>query len=364
LLGHYPVCWVNTIGTRSPCLDLATLGRGLEKLGHWFRPRKPTEHLPPGLQVVSPLMWPGFGSRSSRRLNRYLLLRRLTSVIRSLPGPVAAITTLPIVADLVGALPVSRWVYYCVDDFGQWPGLDQVTLQRMDEELIARADVCLAVSETLQDRLGRLGREASLLTHGVDLDFWQGNGERPEVPALAGLERPLIVFWGVADRRMDVSFLQRLSADLARGTLVLVGPQADPDPALLRVRRLVHIPPLRFEQLPEVAREASVLIMPYADLPVTRAIQPLKLKEYLATGKPAVVRDLPATRPWGDCLDLADTAESFSRAVRLRLAEGLPSHQTEARSRLAGESWAAKAVEFQREALGLMPDRTALGATR
>jgi hypothetical protein len=36
--------------------------------------------------------------------------------------------------------------------------------------------------------------------------------------------------------------------------------------------------------------------MPYADLAATRAMQPLKLKEYLATGRPVVVRDLPATR--------------------------------------------------------------------
>jgi len=52
---------------------------------------------------------------------------------------------------------------------------------------------------------------------------------------------------------------------------------------------------------------ADVIIMPYADRPVTRAMQPLKLKEYLATGKPVVVRNLPATRGWTDCLDLADT---------------------------------------------------------
>ena len=37
--------------------------------------------------------------------------------------------------------------------------------------------------------------------------------------------------------------------------------------------------------------------MPYADLPVTRAMQPLKLKEYLVTDRPVVVADLPADQP-------------------------------------------------------------------
>src|SRR5207245_861809 len=111
----------------------------------------------------------------------------------------------PIVADLMGRLPVRRWVYYCVDDFGQWPGLDQKTLRRMDDQLIARADVLVAVSETLQQRLAGLGRKSHLLTHGVDLEFWKDGRRTETIKQLDGLEQPLIVFWGVVDRRMDLS---------------------------------------------------------------------------------------------------------------------------------------------------------------
>ena len=354
LLGRYEVLWVNTIGTRSPRLDWATLTRGLEKARQWARPRRAAGPLPPHLHVRSPRMWPWFGSAFGRRLNRALLVRQLTPLLRSLPAPPVAITTIPVVADLLGALPVRRWVYYCVDDFGQWPGLDQAVLRRMDDQLVARADVLVAVSDTLRERLRGLGREAHLLTHGVDVDFWAGGAGGP-LPEVDGLERPLVVFWGVVDRRMDVGFVRRLAADLPRGTIVLTGPQADRDPELLALPRVVHVPPVPFEHLPRLAREAGALVMPYADLPVTRAMQPLKLKEYLATGKPVVVRDLPATRPWGDCLDLAQGPEDLSRAVRRRLEGGLPRDQAGARSRLAAESWADKARAFERVALAPGP---------
>jgi glycosyltransferase involved in cell wall biosynthesis len=250
------------------------------------------------------------------------------------------------VADILDDLPVRRWVYYCVDDFGQWPGLDQKALQQMEQRLVARADVLIAASQCLQERLAGMGRSAHLLTHGVDLDFWAENAGSDIPSGLAKCERPWIVFWGLLDRRMDPAFVNRLASDLPRGTILLVGPQQDPDGMLTVSPKVRCVGKLAFQELPRLARESAVLIMPYADLPVTRAMQPLKLKEYLATGKPVVVRDLPATRCWGDALDLAASSVEFSALVRMRLRTGLPEGQRRDRARLVSESWNEKARQF------------------
>jgi len=347
LLDRHAVYWVNTIGTRRPRVNLATARRGLEKLRHWAKPSPNAIPLPPNLNIINPLMWPWISTRFDRWLNRRLLIRRLVPLLRSLPTPPVAITTIPIVADLMGRLPVQRWVYYCVDDFSKWPGLDHSALEQLEHRLVDQADVAIAVSETLQEKLAGMGKASHLLTHGVDTAHWATNGRGHPVHELERLERPLIVFWGVVDRRLDVDFVRRLADDLTRGTIVLLGRNDEPDPVLAAIPRVVRIQPLAIEQLPHVAHEAAVLIMPYADLPVTRAMQPLKLKEYLATGRPTVVRDLPANRCWADSLDLAATPEAFSEAVRRRLVDGLPESQRLARTRLAGEAWSAKAGQFE-----------------
>jgi hypothetical protein len=72
-------------------------------------------------------------------------------------------------------------------------------------------------------------------------------------------------------------------------------------------------------------------------------MQPLKLKEYLATGRPTVVRALPATEPWADACDLCPDAEAFAAMVLGRLDGRLPAGQSEARRRLDAESWDGKA---------------------
>jgi glycosyltransferase involved in cell wall biosynthesis len=348
LLPGHRTFWINTVGTRKPRFDLDTLRRGMEKLRHWTRPKAKQEVLPANLQVLNPRMWPSFDSRFARWLNRRLLTSSVAAAARETGELPVAVSTIPLVADLVNGALARRWVYYCVDDFTTWPGLDGDTLRRMEEEFVQRADVLISVSETLQQRLAAMGRSSHLLTHGVDTGFWSTPETGVTVPIPEGLERPLVVFWGVVDRRMDTAFLTRLAKVMDRGTVVLAGPEADPDPALSSLPRLIRTGALPFASLPALAREAAVLIMPYADLPVTRAIQPLKLKEYLATGKPVVVRDLPATRPWADCLDLANTAEEFTAAVSRRLTDGLPQQQQLSRARLAGEGWDEKALAFER----------------
>ena len=362
LLPEFRVLWVNTIGTRTPRLDWNTVKRVAEKLKQWRRTDAavPTEtHA--SLEVINPRMWPWFTRAVDRRFNAWLLERQLTPLIRQLPGPVTALTTLPITADLTNRLPVDRWVYYCVDDFGEWPGLDAQTLRTMDRDMIARADEIVAVSEHLQNIIARQSRASSLLTHGVDLDHWSTatpnhsslhGDERPEFPELP--TGPLAVFWGVIDRRLDTAMLTTLSRELHEGHIVLAGPQQDPDPAIVSLPNVVTLGAVPFGVLPALAARADVLIMPYADLPVTRAMQPLKMKEYLATGRPVVVSELPAVTPWQDCMDVCRTADQFAAAVRSAITSGLSAARKTARKRLQHESWVAKARTLQ-QALGSKP---------
>ncbi|WP_425616577.1 glycosyltransferase [Anatilimnocola sp. NA78] len=275
------------------------------------------------------------------------MYRALQPIVEAAGEPVFAVTTVPIVADLMGKLAVDHWTYYCVDDFSSWPGLDQPTMERMERAVIARCDKAIAVSDNLIARLRDRGKESTLLSHGVDLSFWSPPNSAAGERHLRHPEHPLIVFWGVIDRRMNVDWIRRLAHDLTGGTILLVGPLDAPDPELLKLPRVVHRPSVPLAELPSIADSADVLVMPYADLPVTRAMQPLKLKEYLATGKPMVSSDLPAVREWSDCLDIASTPEEFSALVRTRARTGKLSAQISARQRLEAESWQAKSLAFE-----------------
>jgi glycosyltransferase involved in cell wall biosynthesis len=346
LLPRYRVDWINTVGTHRPRLSLGDLRRGVEKLKGWTAKRResaPAARVPNPMEplVHAPVHWPGFKTRAERMLNQALLRRALGAVLNGATKPVAVITTVPITADLAAIFPGLKWIYYCVDDFAEWPGLDGDTLRRMELDLLRQASTVICVSDVLKRRLAALGIQAHLLTHGVELSHWQAVRRRP----LCGPgRRPTLLYWGHADKRLDADILLHLTATC---DVRMVGRYDEVDGRLIRQRGITWTGPQPYERLPELASEADVLIMPYADLAVTRAMQPLKLKEYLATGLPVVATPLPANRAWGDAMDLTSDPDHFAKLCLARARRSLPESQARARGRLANESWENKALQFE-----------------
>lgn len=114
----------------------------------------------------------------------------------------------------------------------------------------------------------------------------------------------------------------------------MAGPRAGVASRLLNHRNIHWRGPVDYSQLPRIAPETDVLVMPYAITPATMAMQPLKLKEYLATGLPVIATPLPATEPWADAMDVVGDPETFASRVVERARMPLPESQAIARRRL------------------------------
>ena len=100
--------------------------------------------------------------------------------------------------------------------------------------------------------------------------------------------------------------------------------------------------------------------MPWNRSEWIKACNPIKLKEYLAVGRPVVTTDFPALDDWRDYVRVADGPEAFALAIDDALASAPPDSTTLARL-LANETWEAKAELVRR---GLIDLGLAFGANR
>jgi hypothetical protein len=97
----------------------------------------------------------------------------------------------------------------------------------------------------------------------------------------------------------------------------------------------------------------DALIMPWNDSEWIKACNPIKLKEYLAVGRPIATTDLIALDRWRDLVNVADGADRFAAAIEA--ATGKTVELDERLRRLDGESWDAKADLLARR-LAEIPD--------
>ena len=97
------------------------------------------------------------------------------------------------------------------------------------------------------------------------------------------------------------------------------------------------------EQLPGYCKAFDVCVIPYrVDSEFNRYVNPDKLHEYTAMGKPVVSTDIPEVHSYEHIIKIAKTPAEFVRCIEQALAEDSPIRVQE-RLRVAEEnSWAAR----------------------
>jgi glycosyltransferase involved in cell wall biosynthesis len=336
------VLWVNSTGNRRPRASAGDLRRSAAKLRQFARGLRPAAE---GIHVYPPLFLPLFGSAAARRLNRSLLLGGLARARRRL-GFSAPITWsfLPTSADVAGALGERLVVYHCVDEFAEFTGTDRAAVAAMERRLLSRADVVIVSSTPLLEAKRRHHPDVRLVTHGVDVEHFR-RACRPETPVpepLAALPRPVVGFFGLIADWVDLELVGRIARARPGWSLVLVG-KLDADPAPLAGLPNVHLPGRRpYAELPGWCRGFDVAVLPFAVNELTRAANPLKLREYLAAGLPVVATPLPEVERLGDLVRTGRDAAEFVARIEEILAAGRRGPDEAASRRMDGESWDEK----------------------
>ena len=139
------------------------------------------------------------------------------------------------------------------------------------------------------------------------------------------------------------------------GTVLLAGRLAAESLRWPRSGTIRRIGPVPYDELPRLARGVDAWMIPYVTGPRTDAIDPLKLREYLATGRPVVSTPLPEVRRWQRHVHIAASQEAFLDGALE--AAGDPTRGRAGRlAALEGHSWEDRAAVFLRELGPTSPD--------
>ena len=231
------------------------------------------------------------------------------------------VTYNPFVAAFAEDEWIARRIYVGRDDFAHGPRRRPWSAAYLEayRRIAARCDDVFVVSDELGARVAP--GLARTLPNGVDAERWSPDRVRPGASRWEQ-RAPYAVYAGSVEGRVDESLFAEVLTVVPE--VVVAGPVLDPGlgERIAALGNVTFTGELGQDELVDVVSGAAVGLVPHHDSPMTRAMSPLKMYEYLAAGLPVVATDLPPVADGGDRVLRCSTREEWAPAVRRALELG------------------------------------------
>jgi glycosyltransferase involved in cell wall biosynthesis len=281
-----------------------------------------------------------------RVINEWMFRRHVRRVMKSLGMRRPVLWLNPHSAvHMVGEMGEVCVIYDVTDD---WTNFDQHTAlaertKAQDAKLARRADSIIVCSKRLFEMKRGVAKRLYLIENGVNAEHYATVTEPGPVPDVAKKwAKPVFGYTGtVHPERVDVELIEAIARRMDRGSLVFIGPNHLPqlERARLQATGRVHlIDAVPYAELPTYMRAIDVCVVPHRMTAFTESLNPIKLWEYLAVGKPIVSTDVAGFRDYSHLVRIARTANEFVAAMTEAQAEGL-SRVEERRAVAREHSW-------------------------
>jgi glycosyltransferase involved in cell wall biosynthesis len=252
---------------------------------------------------------------------------------------------------MVGRMGEAAVVYDITDDWTTLTQSSRLTqlIARQDQELCRRADAVIVCSERLREMKTGMARQLHLIPNGVNAAHYSTVQRLPE--QASRWKHPVVGYVGtIHPDRIDVSLVEGVAREMPEASIVLVGPNHLRAAEMDRLGSLANVfftGPVPYSDVPAHMNVFDICMTPHRMTPFTESLNPIKLWEYLAVGKPIVSTNVAGFRDYPQWVSIASTAGEFTEAIRRGLVE-IPEIAPARRAEAARHSWSARVDEIER----------------
>ena len=225
-----------------------------------------------------------------------------------------------------------KLVYDCMDDmleFEQYKdGSRKDSFLKAERDLFVNADVVFASSEHLKNVL--IGRYGNRDVHVVNNALRDGfsDSSKPlteEISIKYNKDKKHITYIGTIDSWMDFELIMKILNQFEDVVFHLWGPIGNA--IIPKHERLVVEGSVEHDYVLSIMEKSDLLMMPFIVTKLIESVNPVKLYEYIFSGKPSMAPLYGESKPFGEycllyqshqeCLDMIDSLEkSGYKAVK------------------------------------------------
>jgi glycosyltransferase involved in cell wall biosynthesis len=242
-------------------------------------------------------------------------------------------------------------VYHCVDPLIE---VYQTRHGLISEDIVVKnVDLVICTSKELRNKKLKLNPNTHLIPNAANINHSQKalDPELPVAAVLLGIGKPIIGYFGNIERRVNYNLLKELLDQNPDKNFAFVGPVDNnyADMSVFERPNAFLTGAVPYEQMPAVLKGFDVAIIPFKKDEVSSSIFPLKLFEYLGSGKPTVSSNFNTDLKdfTKDTVAYCKTAEEFTIAINDALND-TPELQKKRLAVAAENTWEHRVIEIEK----------------
>ncbi len=276
-----------------------------------------------------------------RKINEAAMRRHVRKIARDLGLKAPVLWLNPHSAvHMIGQMNERGALYDITDD---WTQLTQKAAEKrlvtqQDDALCRRANAVVVCSSRLFELKKSRAKELFLVPNGVDVAHYAAvdNTRRADTQA------PVFGYTGsIHADRVDTDRVLDLARAFPQGRVVLIGPNMLSEAQTSKLRAQPNIElrgAISYAQIPQAMSQFDVCVVPHVESAFTESLNPIKLWEYLAAGKPIVSTNLAGFRDFPALCRIASSRDDFLAACREAAQEAASDNASQVAARQAEAS--------------------------
>lgn len=278
-------------------------------------------------------------SRFVRRIRRkYIPLAKQRN------RPVVALVVTPYWYEIIDRLQFSMLIYDCIDDVKVFCKEKHIAyFTGLQRKLVKKSDLTIISAQKLRDDIIGVDKKAKIeyIANGVDADFFIEQAKLVQTPEdLKNIPKPVIGFIGSLFHWVDIDLIAQTAQTYPDYSFVLVGPVHEI--TIPKLPNIYHLGAKPYADIPAYVNTFDVCLIPFIRDPLSDKVDPIKVYEYLALGKPVVAINLPELEKMRALIYLAKDDNQFIAMTKQAAFENNPEIRDKRIQYAKENSWDAR----------------------
>lgn len=308
------------------------------------------------LRIIRKRYLPGQSKAVVQQLNNWLFIHRELSKLQAQNKyDCIFVTAPPQVTYLPKSMRTNIPIYYdCMDDYSEFfPNpADKQRMLKYETQLVSISKGVFASSDYLKQLLLKRNQikadKVLVVQNGVETKDFQNVFIKNQVDVIPEAKdyKGIIGYVGTVGSWFDIKSVTDAAKALPDYLFYFAGPQEvgftdTPE-------NIVFVGPVPYAKVPALMASFDVATMPFIVTDLIKAVNPVKIYEYLAAGTPVVAVDYPETQNFGNMITRYqfDQAGSFTAAIQASLAVDQNKNKDARRTYAIENDWRHRAEQM------------------